>query len=151
MYTYVPVPRGGLVTIQYNPSRTCYRHVFLVSSSCVCFSGRAYYDGEGGLLPRRGFSFESGLGAAGGQGGLVRCNLFRLAGDAWRKFRTDHDHPTILSNPLPIRCVPLKAHQIFGWVGLAFSMGLLYQSAYELHRQVSAAPQLEKMRPSMET
>ena len=33
-------------------------------------------------------------------------------------------------------CVPVKAHVIYGWVGLVLSVAALCHAAYQLHRQV---------------
>jgi len=33
-------------------------------------------------------------------------------------------------------CVPVKAHMIFGWVGVALSVTTLCHAAYQLNRQV---------------
>lgn len=33
-------------------------------------------------------------------------------------------------------CVPVKAHMIFGWVGVALSVATLCHAAYQLNRQV---------------
>lgn len=38
-------------------------------------------------------------------------------------------------------CVPVKAHRIFGWAGLAVSVISLGHAAYHLRRQVSACRQ----------
>lgn len=34
-------------------------------------------------------------------------------------------------------CVPVKAHMIYGWVGLVLSVAALCHAAYQLHRQVT--------------
>ena len=34
-------------------------------------------------------------------------------------------------------CVPRKAHDVFGWVGLAFSMAALCHVVYQLNQQVN--------------
>ena len=39
-------------------------------------------------------------------------------------------------------CVPVRAHQTFGWVGLGVSVGLLCHSAYLLFRQVKLRERL---------